>query len=611
LPVVLLSVLSVSLIEAFLILPHHLKHSLEKRRDAGGRSTLRRAFDRSFTALTNSAGHLAKLAVKLRYAVLGGAIGLLVLSISLMASGVVKFKGFPDIEGNQLEARILMPQGTPLQRTEEVVDVVLQALQQTLSELPPESNERSLVRLTQVRYSVNNDASESGPHLATIGLELLNAEERTNSLKTLMRHWRDHLPAVPDAISILLKEPSFGPGGQAISIRLRGLPLEQLGKVSWDLQNWLRGYEGVSNILDDLRPGKPQFRLTLLPGALNAGVDARQLADQLRAAYQGVKVSDVYRGRESFEINVKLDTPREQALRDFEQLTIFAKDGTPLPLSAVANIEETRDYARIVRINHYRTLTVGADVDSSIANAGQILAATQAEFFPVLEQRYPGLKIGMEGETQSSAETSRSVLTGFVLGIAGVFLVLSLQFRNYKEPIVVLLNIPLALIGVIWGHWLMGLNMSLPSMIGFVALAGVVVNDSILLVEFVKYRAAEGMHLHDAAAQAVRDRFRAVFLTSVTTIAGVIPLLSETSLQAQVLIPLVTSIAFGMLASTCLILMVLPATYAILEDFGFTELSEADEDEENLHLQPDGTTQPAAAKAPTAAILAQNPQEPA
>lgn len=579
LPVVLLAVLSVSLIEAFLILPHHLKHSLEKRRDAGGRSKLRLWFDHAFLTLTELVGKMADLSVKLRYLVVGGAIALLIFSISLLTSGTLTFKGFPDVEGNQLEARILLPQGTRLERTEEVVQILLDSLDKTVSELKPEDN-GDLIRIKQVSYSKNNDASESGEHLATIALELLNTEQRNNSLYELRRLWLENTPPVPDAISILIKEPSFGPGGQAISVRLKGVPAEQLGLASWDLQNWLNGYTGVSNILDDLRPGKPQFIIKLRPGALNSGMDAQYLSNQLRAAYQGVKVSDVYLGREAYEINVQLDSDPQRALQDFEELTVFSKQGVAMPLTAIAEIHEEREYARIVRINHQQTVTVGADVDSELANAGQILADAQARFFPELEKRYHGLQVSLEGETQSSAETSQSVLIGFVLGIAGVYLLLSLQFSNFREPVIVLMNIPMALIGVIWGHFLMGLDMSLPSMIGFVALAGVVVNDSILLVEFVKYRSAEGMSLHDAAGQAVRDRFRAVFLTSVTTIAGILPLLAETSTQAQVLIPLVTSIGFGMLTSTVLILLVLPAGYAILEDFGFTELPEVDGEEE-------------------------------
>ncbi|HPQ97520.1 MAG TPA: efflux RND transporter permease subunit, partial [Thiolinea sp.] len=201
LPVVLLSVLTVSLVEAFLILPAHLHHSLEKRRDAGGRNILRRGFDAAFTGLTQLVGRLAYVAIKLRYLVVGGTIALLIFSASLLASGVVKFKGFPDIEGNQVDARILMPQGTPIERTEAVVDQVLQALEHTLEQLPPEPK-GELVRLTRVSYSENQDASESGPHLATIGLELLGTEERNISLRELERLWRLNLPVIPDAISI-------------------------------------------------------------------------------------------------------------------------------------------------------------------------------------------------------------------------------------------------------------------------------------------------------------------------------------------------------------------------------------------------------------------------
>lgn len=576
LPVVLLSVLTISLVEAFLILPHHLKHSLEKHGEEK-KPKWRTAFEAGFAKLTVLVGKLADLAIRLRYLVVGGAIALLIVSIGLMASGTLKFKGFPDIEGNRLEARLLLPQGTPITRTEEVVDALLKSLKLTLNELPPENEGNELIKNIQISYSVNNDANESGEHLATISLDLLNAELRNNSLRTLMNNWRENTPTIPDAVSLQFKEPVFGPGGQAISIRLQGMPLDQLSQVSWEIKNWLNGYEGVSNILDDLRPGKPQFSVRLLPGALDLGVNAQQISSQLRAAYQGVKVNDVYQGREAYEINVKLDDDPDTALDAFEKLSIIKPNSESIALSAVATITEQREYARIMRINHHETVTVGADVDSNIANAGQIIADMQQQLFKQLEEKYVGLKIGLEGETQNSAETSGSILVGFVLGIAGVYLLLSLQFQNYREPAIVLLNIPLALIGVIWGHLLMGLDMTLPSMIGFVALAGVVVNDSILLVEFVKMRHREGMALHDAAGMAVRDRFRAVFLTSVTTVAGMLPLLSETSLQAQVLVPMVASIVFGMMTSTVLILLVLPAAYAIFEDFGITHLDDPEE----------------------------------
>ncbi len=572
LPVVLLSVLTISLIEAFLILPHHLEHSLERHHEQK-RPEWRERLETGFDHLRQRVGALGDMAIRYRYLMLGSVVALFIITISLIPAGFIKFKSFPDLEGNILDARILMPQGTPFARTEAVVEELLASLQLAREQLPAE-DEAELVKNVQVSYSTNADAGEEGAHLATISLDLLDAELRNTSLNELRRLWMASTPNIPDAISLQFKEPAFGPAGQAISIRLQGDDLDVLSRASWELQNWLSGYPGVSNVMDDLRPGKPQFSVNLYPGALASGLDAQQIAIQLRAAYQGMKVADVYQGREAYEVNVKLDSDPAQALTDFESLTVFSKQGEAIPLAAVARLSETREYARIMRINHQRTVTISGDIDSQLANTNEVISDTKKRFLPTLKQSYPGLTISLEGEVANSRETNRSVMSGFLLGIAGVYLLLSLQFGNYREPLVVLINIPLALIGVIWGHLLMGLDLTLPSMIGFVSLAGIVVNDSILLVEYVKYRSLEGMTLHDAAGQAVRDRFRAIFLTSVTTVAGMFPLLSETSLQAQVLVPLVASVVFGMIASTFLTLLVLPASYTILEDLGFVEVGQ-------------------------------------
>ncbi|MCK5726763.1 MAG: efflux RND transporter permease subunit [Thiotrichaceae bacterium] len=581
LPVVLLSVLSISLIEAFLILPHHLKQSLEKSAISKP-AVWRQYFDKGFEVLRHGVGRLARLAIVGRYFVLGGAIALLIFSIGMMASGVVKFKGFPKIEGNIIQARILLPQGTPFSRTLEVVEVLKKSLDKTVKLLPIEPDGKLVIN-TQVSYSENKDANETGPHLATITLDVLSTEKRHTSLAELQDKWREQTPVMADVISIQFKEPSFGPSGKSISIRLQGNDLQQISQASWELQHWLKAYDGVSNVMDDLRPGKTQFSLSLLPGALAAGIDSQSFSAQLRASYQGVKVSDIYRGRENYEVNVQLDSAPENALEDLEQLTLFSKTGESMPLSAVARINEQREYSRLTRINHQRTVTVVGDIDSSVANTGQVLQHTKEKFLNQLQKKYPKLVIGLEGEVKNDKETSGSVLTGFILGIIGVYLLLSLQFENYREPIMVLINIPLALIGVIWGHYFMGLDMSLPSMIGFVALAGVVVNDSILMVEYVKRHSAKGLSMHDAAELAVKDRFRAVLLTSVTTVAGMIPILSETSPQAQILVPLVASVVFGMMAATVLILIVLPASYAILADLGVARLGSKESNKKYSH----------------------------
>jgi HAE1 family hydrophobic/amphiphilic exporter-1 len=579
LPVVLLSVLTISLVEAFLILPHHLMHSLQ-RHQQDSKPQWRQTFEQRFEHLRDRVGVVADLAIKYRYLTLGVALGLFVITLSLFPAGLIKFKAFPDLEGNQLEARIIMQQGTPFEHTEALVARLLESLEQARQQLPAET-EGDLIRHVQVFYSNNADAGEEGSHLATISLDLLDAEKRNTSLNELRSLWMELTGTIGGVVSVQFKEPQFGPAGQAISIRLQHDDLQQLSSAAWELQTWLGGYPGVSNLMNDLRLGKPQFSVSLLPGALTSGLNTEQLAQQLRAAYQGVKVDDVFRGREAYEINVKLDTDAQNALRDFEQLSLFNNQGVDIPLSAIARVREKREFSRITRINHQRTATISGDIDPQIANTNEVINDTRERFLNDLQLRYPGMYISLEGEVKNSRETNLSVLTGFVLGICGIYFLLSFQFRNYLEPLVVLMNIPLALIGVIWGHKLMGLDITMPSMIGFVSLAGVVVNDSILLVEFVKRRSLEGMVLHDAAGQAVRDRFRAIFLTSVTTIAGMLPLLSETSLQAQVLVPLVASVVFGMISSTFLLLLVLPAAYAIMEDLGVREVS----DEEMVFIE--------------------------
>ncbi len=350
LPVVLLSVLTISLVEAFLILPHHLMHSLQhsKERKVPG---WRKRFEHKFDALRSWVGEIADLAIRYRYLTVGIAIGLFVITISLFPAGLIKFKAFPDLEGNILEARIIMPQGTPFARTEAVVAHLIASLQQVREQLPTET-QGELIRHIQVFYSDNADAGEEGAHLATISLDLLDSEKRDTSLNELRRLWLETSGPIADVVSLQFKEPVLGPAGQAISIRLQHDDLQQLSKASWELQTWLSGYPGVSNVMDDLRQGKPQFTVSLRPGSLVSGLNAQQLAQQLRAAYQGVKVDDVYRGREAYEINVKLDTDGENALRDFEQLSLFNNQGVDIPLSAIANIDEKREFSRITRIVH-------------------------------------------------------------------------------------------------------------------------------------------------------------------------------------------------------------------------------------------------------------------
>ncbi|HFC05213.1 MAG TPA: efflux RND transporter permease subunit, partial [Rhizobiales bacterium] len=346
----------------------------------------------------------------------------------------------------------------------------------------------------------------------------------------------------------------------------------QLKKAAVELSDWLRQFRGVLNVIDDLRPGKPEVRISLKDGASSLGIDGRTIADQLRASFYGSTVSEIQRKSESFEIDVRLDPRDSNSLADLDYFTVLTSEGKRVPLAVVADLAFDRGYSRINRVNGMRTVTVQGDVDVRYANAGEILARAKTEFFPDLIKRYPGISTSLQGSNNDAKKTQASMIRGFSIGLIGVFLLLSFQFRSYVEPLVVMLIVPFSFIGAVWGHILLGLDFTMPSMLGFVALAGVVVNDSILLVNFIKHHHGETNSVTEAAPMASRARFRAILLTSLTTIVGLMPMLFETSLQAQILIPLVTSLAFGLLSATVLVLFLVPAFYAIIDDAGFARL---------------------------------------
>jgi len=377
-------------------------------------------------------------------------------------------------------------------------------------------------------------------------------------------------------VALAYTEPGFGPQGRSIEVRLMGDDLVELKAVAGELKQWFARFPGVSNLADDLHPGKRELRIRLRKGAVGLGLDARRMAAQLRAAFQGVTADEIQVGPEAYEIEVRLARDDRDSIADFEYFAFTLPDGRRVPISAVAEVINRRGWSRVARVNQRRAVTLRGDVDPRVTNTADLMAELQRTFLPELRACHPGIDVVLEGETREGQTTRRSILRGMLIGLLGVFILLSFQFRSYIEPLIVMVAIPLALIGVVAGHLVMGINLSMPSILGFVSLAGIVVNDSILLVLFLKLRRAEGAAVLAAASQASRQRFRAITITSLTTIAGLLPLLAERSLQAQVLIPLATSIVFGLLASTVLVLLVVPCLYAILGDLGLTRHHIAD-----------------------------------
>ncbi|GAB6042011.1 efflux RND transporter permease subunit [Endothiovibrio diazotrophicus] len=574
-PIVLLMTLTVSLVEAFLILPRHLVHSLEHARHRPQRA-LRVAFTARFerfraTTLVNTVERL----VGIRYLFVGAVVALFFATLALPAGGLLKFSPFPNIDGDQVEARILLAPGTPLGRTEQVVDRVVEAARTLNRELSPEQpGGEALIDNLMVQYNTNKDANESGTHVATVSVDLLTVDRRTTDLQTFINRWRGAVGVIPGVLAITYKQPRFGPAGRPIEIRVQHDDLHEVAEASRRIQNWLRRVQGVDDVMDDLRLGKEELRLHLAPGAGSYGVDAETVASQLRAAFNNAIADEVQVGRETIEVDLRLALEDKDSITEFERFPIRLADGRSVPLATIAVIEPGRGYARIQRIDGRRTATIIASLDPERGNANQILNKLSKQLLPQVLAQHPGLEVSFQGSKKEGGKTAASIARAFLFGLFGIYLILSFQFRSYVEPVIVMVAIPLALIGVFWGHFLLGHELTMPSMLGFVSLAGIVVNDSILLVQFIKEHIRDGLPVHKAAVMASRERFRAILITSLTTAAGLLPLLFETSTQAQILIPLVISIVFGIATSTLLVLFVIPSLYCILEDLGWTSTVE-------------------------------------
>ena len=568
-PIMLILVISVSLIEAFMILPAHLGHSMSHV-DPDNSTRFRGWVDKGVELLReNVFGKFIDVAMRFRYLTIGCAIAAFLASISLMAGGILGFQPFPDLEGDVVVARLTLPAGTPLKRTEEIVERMAASLDQINAVYKPnQPDEQDLVTSYKIEFNVNAEAFETGPHVATVTADLLSAEIRNTRIDDIIAVWKRKIGDPADVISLSISAGSFGPAGRPIEVRLQGNDLQELKKASTETIAWFNQFKGVRNVADDLRRGKNEIRISLREGAFGLGLNTTSMANQVRAAFQGITVDEVQVGDESYEIDVRLSRDAQDDLADLDYFQFTLADGKQVPLETVARIEETRGWSRIARVDGHRTVTVRGDADSRVVSGSGLVSRFQKDVAPELEKTYSGLSINFEGATKESQETAFSIFTAAGTGLVGVFVLLSFQFRSYLEPLVVMSAIPLALVGVLWGHFLLGIDMSMPSALGFVSLAGIVINDSILLVLFLKQAIKDGQDPHESATTASRKRFRAIMLTSLTTVAGLLPLLFETSLQAQVLIPLAVSIAFGIMASTVLVLVVIPCIYGILADLG-------------------------------------------
>jgi len=566
-PAVLLITLLVSLVEAFLILPAHLNHSM-KHFHKEGRSRFQQKFQQGFNGMRDVVFlPVVKKVTGNPQLAMGLMLLLVLISLATLPAGMLKYQAFPDLESDVIQARITLPQGAPLLRTEEVVARLVEALHTLDEEFEPRQPQgQSLVKNVSVLFNTNIDANESGAHLATISADLLPAGTRDGSVSEILGRWRVLVGELPDVIALKFTDKERGIAGKAIDLRIQGRKLETLKAASNEIRAFLATIDGLDDIADDLRPGKPEFRVHLKESAGVFGITARVVADELRAAIYGNTSLEVLRGYETYALTIRLSDTDRDSLDDLLALRLRAPDGTLVPLGAVAEIEQSRGYARIHRINGQRSVTIQASLDTAKANAREVMGLLSKQFLPGLKERYPDVRFVSQGQDKETAETGSSLQTNLLVGLIGVYLILVLQFRSYVQPLAVMLAIPMAFIGVVWGHLAMGLNLTMPSLIGLATLAGIVVNDNILLISFIKERLRDGIDVKTAAWMSARDRFRPIMITSLTTLAGLLPLLTETSTQAQILIPLVASLAFGLLTATIASLFFVPAFFVFLDE---------------------------------------------
>ncbi len=396
--------------------------------------------------------------------------------------------------------------------------------------------------------------------------ELLPGDQRTVKATEIARRWRERTGAIPGAVELSFASNLFS-AGKPIQVQLSSPVTGQLVSAARDLKEELATYPGVIDISDSFREGKLELKLSLQPDARNLGLSLRDLADQVRQGFYGAEVMRIQRGRDEVKVMVRYPEAERTSLEFIEGMRVRTPAGAEVPFGQVARVEVGRGYASIDRTDRQRVVNVLGDIDEERANAGEVLADLEVRVLPELLASYPGLRYSLEGQEQERAESMRSLGVGFLLAVFIIYSLLAVLFRSYLQPLLVMSAIPFGIVGAVWGHVLMGWDLTLLSMFGVVALAGVVVNDSLLMIDFINRARALGRPVEQAIMESGVRRFRPILLTSVTTFLGLTPLLLETSLQAQFLIPMAISLGFGVLFATGITLLLVPVSYSVLVSF--------------------------------------------
>jgi multidrug efflux pump subunit AcrB len=587
-PVVVISVLMVSLVEALLILPAHL---------SGRRLSLKfflfRLLDKLQMGIERRLEHfvygrfarMVTLTVRWRYATVAAALAIFATIIGWIGGGYIKIVFFDAVEADNMIATLTMPLGTPVRQTQQVARRVEDAAEQVRREVDANRpGQPSIIKhmattigdqpFSRGRHGpVRGLGAVADSHLAEINIEFLGAEEREGvSSADMKNRWREIVGEVPGVASLTFLSEIMSTG-DAINVELSHQDFDTLLAAVETLKLLLREYSGVTDIADSFEQGKAELKLDLKDAGRTLDLTLSDLARQVRQGFYGEEAQRIQRGRDDIRVMVRYPQDQRRSLADVENMRIHLAGGTQIPFKEVAEVQYGRGYATISRAERRRVVSVTADVDEKLANSREINADLTSRMLPRLMAEYPGLQFRFAGEERERSESFSSLLVTFPLAMLAIYALLAVQFRSYLQPLIVMSAIPFGIVGAVIGHILMGFvfmtkfNLGLLSLLGIVALAGVVVNDSLILIDLINRERKSGTDLHQIVRACATRRFRPIMLTTLTTFFGLVPMLLERSLQARFLIPMAISLAFGVVFATLITLFLVPSLYMILEDF--------------------------------------------
>ena len=477
---------------------------------------------------------------------------------------------FPKSDSNWMYSEIVYPLGTPFDTTQKTIKQIETGafkLNDYFRDRVEDNKDLIVNTFSVVGVIPQRDWKEgvSGGHCGIAWIEILPSAKRPDILASeVTSKWREFTGDILGTEQSTFTIIGSGPGGNPLEIRLHGSELSQMEAAAQALKEEIASYPGTFDITDDFRPGKMEKQIYIQPGAESLGVTMADIATQLRQGYYGDEVLKIQRGKDDVKVMVRYSKQERETEASIDRLRIRTKDNREIPLNQVARIETQRGYATIKRVDRHRVITVTSDLDEDTANAQNIVKDLSKKFLPDMIKRFPGIAYDLEGQAKRSKESMESLIKGFVVAIMIIFLLLASQFRSYNQPLIIMTAIPFGLTGAVVGHFVMGLDITMISIFGIVALSGIVVNDSLILIDFINVEVAKGTKVFEAVVKSGETRFRPVILTSFTTVAGLAPLLTETSFQAKFLIPMAVSLSFGLVAATALTLIFVPALYVVI-----------------------------------------------